>query len=62
MGDAGLGVTENSSVGWMWIEAGEPIGVIEVAMFSHAEIIPDSSKGENTKTSRTINKLKGREG
>jgi hypothetical protein len=42
----------------MRIEAGEPIGVMEAAVFSHAEIIPDFFQGENTKTSKSINTLR----
>ena len=55
--DAGLGVAEDPSDGGGGTEAGKPIGIVEATVFSHAEILPEISRGENTKTSRTINKL-----
>ena len=42
--DTGLGVTEDSSDGRDRSEAGEPIGVMEATVFSHAEILPDISR------------------
>jgi len=38
----------------------EPIGIVEVPVFSHGEIIPDFFKGENTITSKSINILRRR--
>ncbi len=38
----------------------KPIGIVETTVFSHAEILPVFSKGENTITSKPINNLRRR--
>src|SRR3990170_8589081 len=60
--DAGLGVTENPSNDGCRPETLKPIGIVEAAVFSHTEIIPDFFKGENTITSKSINNLRRRAG
>jgi hypothetical protein len=56
--NAGLGITEDPSDGRCGAKAGEPMGIVEATVFSHTEILPDISRGENTITSRSINTLR----